>query len=172
MAGVRIEGDIRKLYKKLTQLENIDLRGANRTLAEVLRTSTVERFKKQEAPDGSKWKESIRVKTKGGQILSNTARLRRSIRSKADSKEFAIGTNTIYAAIHQFGGTITTKPKVIRAKNAKALRFNIGGTTIFAKSVKRPSIRINMPARPFLGISDEDMAEIRRTLTKVVGEEV
>ena len=57
------------------------------------------------------------------------------------------GVNRIYAAIHQFGGTI-------RPKNSKALRFALaGGGFATVKSV-------TMPARPFLGLSDDDKADI------------
>jgi hypothetical protein len=39
-----------------------------------------------------------------------------------------------------------TQPHVIRARNASALVFQVGGRTIFAKSVRHPGTR----ARPFL----------------------
>jgi phage gpG-like protein len=57
-----------------------------------------------------------------------------------------IGSNLIYAAIHQWGGK--TKAHEIRARHAKALRFN----GRFFKSVKHPGSEI--PARPFLGVPD------------------
>lgn len=47
-----------------------------------------------------------------------------------------VGTNIVYAAIHEFGGEI-------RPKTAKYLRFKIGGKTIFTKLVR-------MPKRPYL----------------------
>ncbi len=57
------------------------------------------------------------------------------------------GVNRIYAAIHQFGGTI-------RARNAGALRFRLAnGGFATVKAVK-------MPARPFLGISPDDASDI------------
>lgn len=36
-----------------------------------------------------------------------------------------------------------TPPHIITAKNAKALRFNVGGATRFAKSVKHPGTKPN-----------------------------
>ena len=48
--------------------------------------------------------------------------------------EVTVGTDRLYAALHQFGGTIRAK--------GKALRFEIAGRVIFAKEVK-------VPARPF-----------------------
>jgi hypothetical protein len=45
-----------------------------------------------------------------------------------------------YARIHEFGGT--TKPHVIEPRNAKALRFIIGGRVVFARRVHHPGSRI------------------------------
>ena len=45
----------------------------------------------------------------------------------------------------------------IKAKNAKFLRFRVGGG--WAKKKK-----VTIPKRPFLGISDEDMEEIDDTI--------
>lgn len=47
-----------------------------------------------------------------------------------------VGTKVIYAAIHEYGGTIVPV-------NAKALHFKIGDRDIFAQ-------RVNMPERSFL----------------------
>jgi len=56
-----------------------------------------------------------------------------------------IGTNVIYARIHEFGGVINRS--AIFPKNAEALHFFIGGKEIFAKRVG--PAQINMPARPY-----------------------
>ena len=57
-----------------------------------------------------------------------------------------IGTNKLYGAIHQFGGTI--EPKAY-----PALVFRIDGKLCFAR-------KVTIPARPYLGVSAEDRAEI------------
>ena len=59
----------------------------------------------------------------------------------ATESEVTIGTDRKYAAIHQLGGK--TRPHVIRAKKAKALKTPFG----FRKSVNHPGS--NIPARPF-----------------------
>ena len=173
MSGVRIEGDVRKLYKQLSKLENIDMRNVNAVLAEAIRASTLDRFRNEEAPDGTKWKPSKRTSTsrKREKILTNTGRLKRSINSKADRRGFAVGTNVVYAATHQFGDeNRELGPLTIKAKKAKSLMFNIGGKDIFVKKVHIPSLKVSIPARPFLGISEEDIAEIRATLIELVGD--
>lgn len=154
---VTLEGDTEKLMEKLGKMKNIDKAGINKALSEALRTSTVERFDSGTAPDGGKWKRSIRASGGGGKTLIKDNDLRNSIRDKANNSGFSVGTNTIYAATHQFGDSRT-----IKAKNGKYLCFQIGGAWRRVASVK-----ITIPARPFLGISKEDEQEIKSTLESV-----
>jgi len=107
--------------------------------------STHQRFITQTAPDGSPWaalNPEYAAGKRNSRILTESGRLRDSISSRPSRNAVAVGTNVIYAAIHQFGGTI--KPK-----NASHLIFKINGRTVGAKSV-------TIPDRPFLGISTDD----------------
>ena len=107
--------------------------------------STQRRFTSQVAPDGSPWQTLnpfYAAGKKNSRILTESGRLRDSISSSPSRDEVAIGTNVIYAAVHQFGAEI--KPK-----NGTHLIFSINGRTVGAKSV-------TIPARPFLGISADD----------------
>lgn len=74
--------------------------------------------------------------------LQDTGHLRDSISRAFDDTSAVVGTNVIYAGIHQFGGTI-------RPKKAKALRFN-----------GRFVAKVEMPARPFLKLDESDFQEI------------
>ena len=79
----------------------------------------------------------------GKKLLQDTGDLRRSILHEIEGNRLTIGTNLIYARIHQEGG-------VIRAKNAKALRIPLGdGRVIFRQ-------KVTIPARPFLLIKPDD----------------
>ncbi|MBU5312224.1 phage virion morphogenesis protein [Tissierella carlieri] len=162
MYSIRLDGDVRKLMKKLNKLENIDVKGASFTLSEALRTSTRERFKEQKSPDGKSWTKSIRAISEGGTTLTDKAGLKNSIKSTANSSGFAVGTNKVYARTHQFG----EKKRTIKAKTSKGLRFKVDGEW---KNKKEVTIKI--PARPFLGISEEDMREIKGTLEDIISEE-
>jgi len=76
-----------------------------------------------------------------GQVLNRrTGRLSRSIQASfiQDKQSITgrVGTNLVYARIHEFGGDIYPK-------RAKALRFEIDGRWIFSKHV-------HMPERPYL----------------------
>jgi len=95
-------------------------------------------FKFTQSPWGDQW---AKPKYRAGQALTDTARLRRSIRSVADKEGVTVGTNLKYARIHQFGGTIT-------AKNAPFLAIPKPGGGIFRKK------SVFIPARPYLPITE------------------
>lgn len=122
-------------------------------VARMLTASTKERFVDETDPESNKWKKGVK---NGGQTLTLSGLLRRSITNKSDDKTAEIGTNRIYAGIHQFGGVIT-------AKKAKYLRFKINGREVFAKSVV-------IPARPFLGVSETDKEAVKDELNTLLTE--
>lgn len=157
---VRLDGDKRRLLKHLQALGDVDLKGVNKSLAEGLRTSTMERFRKEKDPEGKDWKTSVRAQEEGGKTLTQTARLKTSIRSTASAKGFAVGTNDIRAATHQFGDERT-----IRARRGPVLRFQVDG-----KWYSKKEVHVKIPARPFLGVSEDDEKEIQRTLEKALEE--
>lgn len=158
--SVRLEGDTEELLERLNDIAHIDKAGLMNAIAEGLRTSTVERFGEEESPEGRKWEASIRARSEGGKTLQDTNVLMNSIRSEADSTGASIGTNTVYAATHQFGDTRT-----IRAKNGKYLHFRIG-----ERWVNVPAVTVEIPARPFLGVSEEDEKEIMELLEETFQE--
>jgi phage virion morphogenesis protein len=110
-------------------------------------SETDRRFETETAPDGTSWKPSRRAIETGGQTLTDKGRLRDSISHQVGPRSVAIGTNLIYAAVHQAGATI-------RPTSAKALKFRLpNGAFVTTKEV-------TIPARPFIGISDEGEAAI------------
>lgn len=155
MYSIRLEGDTRAMLRKIRSFSEIDKKSINAALAEGVRESTIERFKQGKGPDGRKWKTSIRAANEGGKTLVQTAQLRNSINSRSDASGFAVGTNLKYAATHQFG----EPGRTIRARKKKALRFQVDG-----KWVSKKQVTIRIPARPFLGLSDDDMQELKATV--------
>jgi phage virion morphogenesis protein len=118
-----------------------------RAIAALGESATRLRFRTQMAPDGTPWKPSLRAQVSGGRTLTQDGHLSGSISARHGPGFAEWGVNRIYAAIHQFGGTI-------RAKSGKALRFRLaGGKFATVKAVK-------MPARPYLGISSDDRGDI------------
>ena len=137
-------------------LRRADYKPLLRDIGGSLRESTTLRFQQSKAPDGSTWPKSQRVLLFGGQTLILTGRLRDSIADAAplvDATSVEVGTNVEYADPHQFGAVIP--PHVIEPRNKKALMVPGVG----------PRRRVNHPggvieARPFLGVSVHDEAEI------------
>ena len=108
----------------------------------------------QKAPDGSAWTEhsSGYSATRSGSqgLLHNEGDLVTSLDHVAGSDEVSWGSPVVYAAIHQFGGTI--KPK-----NGARLFFMMGAQAVVASQV-------SIPARPYLGLSSEDVREHEETM--------
>lgn len=156
MAGVRVEGDLGRFQDTIKNLSDIEMKELNQLLGEMVRTGTVERFENSEDPEGNRWRNSLRANVEGGKTLVQSSGLKNSISVHATAKGFAVGTNKKYAAIHQFGGTI-------RAKSKKGLIFKING-----KFIQRQEVEI--PARPFIGISDADKKEVKSTVDEYIGE--
>ena len=152
--NLKVEGDVQRLMKRLGRIASVDKAGINNAIAEGLRTSTIERFQAEKSPEGKKWKQSIRAREEGGKTLIKSAALRSSIRSEASAEGLAVGTNDIRAATHQFGDS-----RIIKAKRKKALRFRVSGRWVSKKEVK-----VTIPARPFLGVSEEDEEEIKKAV--------
>ena len=164
--SIRIDGDTRRLMRRLKQLAEVDKKGINQVLAQDVKTSTRNRFRTEKAPDGKKWEPSQRVLTGGGITLVQSAILKNSIKYKSDASGFSVGTNNIYAATHQLGAK--NRRITIRAKTPKGLLFKIGDQWIRKKQV---TVKVNIPARPFLGLSEDDLVELKATLEDYFKEE-
>lgn len=150
MAGATLtlryeDADLQRVAKRLQrELAKADFKPLLQRIAGALRESATLRFHQGKAPDGSHWKKSRRALETGGQTLILEGRLRDSLAARVNAKSLEVGTNVVYGGIHQFGG-------IIRPKKGRALAVPGVG---FRASV-------TMPARPYLGISADDEAEIR-----------
>lgn len=127
-----------------------------RAIGTGLVSSTHDRFDTETDPGGNAWtplrKEYAAVK-KGAGILRESAMsggLQGSITYKAGSSEVQVGTNKIYGAIHQFGGSIFPK-------NGPWLVFGVGDKLIHTD-------RVDIPRRSYLGISADDQVMILDTV--------
>ena len=122
-----------------------------RNIGETLLNSTRERFKDEESPDGATWEPlsaiTKKIKKKNqDKVLTQDGHLAGQLTYRANPNYVEIGSTRIYASVHQFGATI--KPK-----NGAALVFGPEGGKIYARSV-------TIPARPFLGLSNQDREDI------------
>lgn len=99
------------------------------------------------APDGTPWYPSDRVDLFGGRTLFETGRLAASLTHEAGPDQVAIGSAMIYAGVHQTGA-------IIVPKNAQALTFMLPGGAFVEVG------KVEIPARPYLGISETDEEDI------------
>lgn len=115
-------------------------------IGEALVSGTIDRFTKGEDPEGHTWEPSGRAWAEGvddggfGKTLVDTARLRNSIDYAAAPDALAVGSNVVYARVHQLGG--------------KAGRGR----------------KVTIPARPYLGVSKADMEEVQSILAEFLAQ--
>lgn len=163
MSSIRvgIDGETQELLKKLEGIGSLDKAGVNNAIAEALRTGTVERFEQEQGPGGESWPRSIRASADGGLTLTRTGQLKSSIHARSGAAGAEVGTNLVYAATHQFGASGRT----IRAKKKPFLKFQAGG-----RWIRKKQVTVNIPARPFLGVSDGDRQEIESIVEEAIAE--
>ncbi|WP_024277997.1 phage virion morphogenesis protein [Xanthobacter sp. 126] len=151
MAGIRLVVELDNVVPEavMSRLAGADFEPLLTIIGAVLESSTRERIEETKtAPDGTRWAPN----REGTSTLLRTGRhLRDSIAFIASASELDVGSSWEFAHIHQDGA-------VIKPKNAKRLSFVVGGHRVSAKQV-------TIPARPFVGVSKEDEAEILRVAT-------
>lgn len=113
-----------------------DMTPVMQAIGRQLQESTIRRFAAGQAPDGTPWAANSPVtlarKRDPRPLFGISGMLNSQISYEADASSVQVGSNRIYAAMMQFGGT----------------------------KAKFPHLWGNIPARPFLGISDQDQADI------------
>lgn len=98
-------------------------------------------------PDGVPWPPSLRAEVFGGPTLHATGRLARSITSAPEARQVSVGSNLVYAGVHQEGA-------LIRAKTAKGLHFMLAdGDEVVVGEV-------TIPRRAYLGASAGEVEDI------------
>lgn len=111
-------------------------------VAEYLHQSTDARTRRQVAPDGTPWAPlspvTLARKRSGGKILRETGALLDTLRHQVVGDELHFGTDRLYGAVQQLG-------------QKKGASGAAGG---------RPIPWGDIPARPYLGLSTEDEAEV------------
>jgi len=130
MAGASLTWDLAEISASLRALSRMgaDLNPLLHDIGGELEDSTVMRFDTNIAPDGTPWDPSQHSLDTGMPILVDTTRLRDSIHPEVFDSALEVGSNVVYARIHQEGGEI---------------EFSMGHT-------------VEMPERAFLGLSDSD----------------
>ena len=144
MPGTRIgievdDADVREGLRRLIAVLDRP-RAEMAEIGSLLESSTLYRFEREREPSGKPWLASARAVAEGGQTLTDSGRLRASITHNVTDggRAVEVGSNLIYAAIHQFGGQAGRGRKV------------------------------TIPARPFLGIGRRDRDGILRIVGRAL----
>jgi len=138
------------------------LGGLMKSVSDILADSTNRRFLDGVGPDGVRW---VPLRDGSGRTPLNDSGRMRYENLASSGEDFAeIRATAKQAAYHQFG----TDPYVILAKPGKALswpglppRTTRAGKTVpgAVKKVNHPGL----PARPFIGLSEDDRERIGNT---------
>lgn len=146
---IRIEYNDREVRAALKRLyaATSNPRPALKEIGEHLVETTKQRFAGREGPDGSRWEPNrpvtIARKGRDSPLTGETKELQTQIHPRiAGGDTLEIGSTMEYAAMQQFGGTKSEFP-------------NLWG---------------DIPARPFLGISEDDKKEILDILSDYLSE--
>lgn len=176
--GIRIEIDAGEVDARLSDLaaQAENLQPLMDAIGAYMVQATQRRFERETGPDGQKWPRlSPRTAEKriGGSrrgydhMLRVKTRLYSSIVYEADPGKVAIGSNMVYAAIQQLGGTVKIAEReqdIYQNYNAKTdtfdPRFRKRAKSNFSRRVKVGAHTITIPARPYLGVDADDRAEI------------
>ncbi|WP_213664297.1 phage virion morphogenesis protein [Stutzerimonas stutzeri] len=130
------------------------------------------RFVSQSAPDGTPWKALSpaylkRKKKNQDKILVLDGPLSNGLRFQVVGGDLLVGTNMVYGAIHHFGGDIDIAARSQQAYFRQDGRTgDVGNQFVnkkrsnFAQWVTIGAYKIQIPARPWLGVSDDDSYEL------------
>lgn len=123
-----------------------DMRPAWESVGEYLLRRTELRFENETGPNGTPWvdvKPATRERKTHPKILTETQRLRGGFSYRSSAEELLFGTNIVYAAIHEFGGTVE-RARYSRLRD----RAEVG-----------PG-KAEIPARPFVAFDTADGDEV------------
>lgn len=159
------DAELKAALKQLAAKLN-DLKPFFNDAGETLLNSTRERFRSQTDPDGARWPAlspayAARKPRNKDKILTLSGALRGTLVKQADKDSLRIGSPLVYAATHQFGaakgsfGTVTARVNEYTRRSRKGASFTVRAHT---RQMRVPWGDI--PARPFLGLSDADRADL------------
>lgn len=176
MSGLELKYklDMSRLQGTFKRLEDLDTSQLMEEIGAYQLSETQRNFKKSRTPEGDRWDDSQAAlqralsgkKTRKGKTLIASGLLLKSYVSEADRRSVVIGSNRVYAAIHHFG---FDGQEVVKSHNRlikKAFGRRLRGPTW--QTVDSFTRNMKMPARPALGITDDDLKEYDRIAKRFV----
>lgn len=154
------DAQLQAAFRLLREKDGGLVRAALVNIGQQMVKSTRARFAAGTDPSGAAWAKLNPEYAKGkrGTKILQEAGMRGglmgSITYRVAGSSVEWGTNKIYGAIHQFGGTI-------RPRSGEFLVFRLGGKTVFAH-------KVTIPKRSYLGVSETD----RQTILDVISDHI
>lgn len=125
-----------------------------------------------------KWPLSIRAMRKGDITLIDKAILRNSITRNVLPDGVEIGTDVEYGAIHHFGGKIKHEARTRKTFFRQNMRtgevgnrFVKRGRSNFMQESMGKAYTVNIPRRPWLGITEDEEQSILNSIEGVILDE-
>lgn len=182
---IQIDVDYSNIDRAMARLEGFSRskRPLMRAIAGIMADAVEENFAQEGRPHWLGLAPATKKRRPEGKILQVSGRLASSIVSQADRESAAVGTNTVYAAIHQFGGEITRAPhsgwvRLRTDARGNLIRQGSAGRearlAVFAKDSHRRAktvryttdgSKVKVPARPFLSLPQSDADAIEHTVS-------
>ena len=158
------EKELRRIRQALDRLGSDQRKVFFRRVGAALKTDFEMGFRRGKSPRGNAWAPVLR----GGQPLRDTRRLQGSLTMRATSDSTEVGTNVGYGPAHQDGVdktvTVPTHTRLINQAFGRKLSTGVYQTV---KSHKR---KMNIEARPFLGIERPQQRKIVRVFGQYMRE--
>jgi len=181
---MKIETNITEFSKWiLDRVSNIDYSGLLPQIREIVRDSIDDNFMQEGRYGGGlfgggaeKWKRSLAADSRSGQTLSDSGQLAASIAinvvQSGKSLVIEVGSNKIYAPVHQFGfdGEVQVKAHT-RNRKAHKRRTKTGkvvSVRAHTQEVDSYKRSMNVPKRPFLVLQQQDIDYIKELVIEYV----
>lgn len=152
------------LLKRISRRLN-KTKPAMEEIAEIVKSSIQRNFRAEGRP--VTWPKSAMAIDRGGKTLSKTGGLKTSFTARGTKDAARVGTNKEYAAVHHFGISkrITERVRAHERNISQAFGRPLkkGPRDIQVGAFTR-SRQMDLPARPFMVIQEEDWDEIRAAL--------
>ncbi len=147
-------GDLQPLMETIGMLTEVDIQ---------------DNFERERSPEGVPWKPSQRAIRDGGKTLQDSRRLFLSLTSRATGRSVETGTNVIYAARHH--GGFWGSERVASHKRTMRQVFGVRLASPIEVTVGAFTRDVNLPARPFIGLSADGRGDIMDAAENYVGGE-
>jgi phage virion morphogenesis protein len=156
--GIVIDSELERLAERLNTLADMELDELLDNIGSEIEDQTKQRIEEEKTdPSGVEWEEWSQGYKKsrhdGQSLLEGEGALFESISYEVNGDEVVVGTNLVYGRTHQLGLEDTLEIKAHRRKVKSRDRKGTASGVAFVSAHNR---EVDIPARPFLGLSENN----------------